>query len=190
MIGVGGSSDRLTIGVPDVRELLLLRHAEALNESPTGDDIGRPLSARGHDIALRLGQALAGRGWIPQQALVSSSVRTRQTWAGVSQGVGDRAPQAVFADRLYDATAGRILDLIRTISDDVSSLAVVGHNPSMHELALRLCGDDSEPEAVRRLRLPFPAAGLARFEFDGPWEHLNPYAARLTHFLHPQDIPD
>lgn len=171
-----------------MRELFLLRHAKALSESPTGDDFGRRLAPRGQEAAVQIGAEMAARGWYPHRALVSSASRTRETWRLVASGIGEFAPSPHIEDRLYNATAGAVLELIRETPDTVRALILVGHNPSMHELALRLCGDDSAQIPINNLRQKYPTAALARFEFDGSWEQLNPHQPRLTDFLRPRDL--
>lgn len=173
-----------------MRELFLLRHAKAMTESPTGDDFGRPLASRGQAAAVRIGSAMAGRGWYPHRALVSPASRTRETWKLVASGIGDFAPAAYLDDRLYQARAGSVLDIIRETPDSVWALVVVGHNPSMHELALRLCSEDSDTRAFSHLRQKFPTAALARLEYDGSWKTLNPHQPRLTDFLRPRDLAE
>jgi len=173
-----------------VRELFLMRHAEALTESPTGDDFGRPLSPRGQDAAGRIGNTMARFSWLPQRVLVSAAARTRQTWDILAPAIEIGNPEHTVEERLYSASAGRVLDMIRETADSSDALLIIGHNPSMHELALRLSSEDSDPASFNRLRPKFPPAGIVRFEFDGLWQTLNPFEARLTHFLRPQDIAE
>lgn len=171
-----------------MRELFLMRHAEALTESPTGDDFGRPLSPRGREAASRIGSAMARFDWLPQRVMVSTAARTRQTWEVLALSLAGNEPHHSSEARLYSASAGSVLEMIRETADDIDSALIIGHNPSMHELALRLSREDSDPGAFNMLRLKFPAGGIARFEFDGSWQTLNPFEARLTHFLRPQDL--
>ncbi|WP_188721444.1 SixA phosphatase family protein [Nitratireductor aestuarii] len=173
-----------------MRELFLMRHAEALTESPTGDDFGRPLSPRGQEGATRIGNAMARFGWLPQRVLVSSAARTRQTWDLLKPAIESPELDCSIEERLYSATAGRVLDMIRESADAVNAVAIIGHNPSMHELALRLASESSDPAAFNLLRQKFPPAGIVRLEFEGSWQTLNPFEARLTHFLRPQDIAE
>lgn len=171
-----------------VRELYLLRHAKATTESPSSDDHGRQLAQRGEVAAQRLGEEMAGRSWYPHRALVSTATRTRSTWRLVADGIGDFAPSAYLDDRLYLARPGQALDIIRETPDSVQSLIIVGHNPTMHELSMLLSGDGSDKASLNQLRLKFSPASLARFEFDGSWETLNPHQPRLSDFLRPRDF--
>ncbi len=61
---------------------------------------------------------------------------------------------------LYGADADDVVDIIRDLAGDAPSVMVVGHNPTMHELALLLL--DAEDAAGRvRVEEGFPTAALA-----------------------------
>jgi phosphohistidine phosphatase len=59
-----------------------MRHSKAEQSGPS--DFERELTDRGVLDATEAGQWLASRGIEPDQALVSSAVRTRQTWEAVN----------------------------------------------------------------------------------------------------------
>ena len=42
--------------------------------------------------------------------------------------------------RIYEATAGAILDVITEMDPGVRTVLLAGHNPSVHDLALKLIG--------------------------------------------------
>ncbi len=168
-----------------MKTLLLLRHAKSSRDNPLLADFDRPLAPRGERDAPRMGLALAARRWLPDHALVSPALRTRQTWALVAAQLP--APPAVrFAETLYGATAEKLLAEVRRTTDGVNTLIVVGHNPGLEELAAMLAGDGSDPVALALLREKFPTGAAARFRFDGGWASLT--AARLVELLRPADL--
>ncbi|MNL85457.1 hypothetical protein D3C87_2137770 [compost metagenome] len=67
---------------------------------------------------------------------------------------------------------------------DSDHLMLVGHNPSMEDLALALCGD-GEPSSLSRLEAGFPTAALATITFDGPLSDI----ARGKGFLESFPLP-
>ena len=71
-----------------MHRLILMRHAQAEASAPSGGDEARPLSAAGRAEALLMGRALAERGLKPDLALVSTAVRTRQTWEQMHDAFG------------------------------------------------------------------------------------------------------
>lgn len=169
------------------RQLLLLRHAKSSRKDPGFDDFDRPLSERGLHAAPSIGREMARRDWIPQKALVSAALRTRDTWRLISEQ-WTRPPQVEFLEAIYEASADDILAAIRKTAKPVAALLVVGHNPGMEDFALRLASNRSDARALDRLRTKFPTAALARFEFDGEWRSLMNGTARLTHFIRPRDL--
>jgi phosphohistidine phosphatase len=91
--------------------------------------------------------------------LCSSARRAVQTAELVVAELADRTDLEVERG-LYDADADDIVDRLRLVDDVVVSVMVVGHNPTLHDLALLLL----EPQdAVGRSRLEagFPTAALA-----------------------------
>ncbi|MEI9417788.1 histidine phosphatase family protein [Mesorhizobium sp. Cs1321R2N1] len=63
-----------------MKQLLLLRHAKSSWDDPDLDDFDRPLAERGLKAARLIGRELAARDWLPDLALVSPALRTRDTW--------------------------------------------------------------------------------------------------------------
>jgi phosphohistidine phosphatase len=168
-----------------MKQLLLLRHAKSSWDDPDLDDFDRPLAQRGLKAAQLIGRELAARDWLPDQVLVSSALRTRDTWRLVAAELPAH-PRVVFAEALYEASAADILSQIRLVEPSSGCLAVVGHNPGLEDLAKQLAGPGSETKARRRLEEKFPTAALARFVFDGDWSGLS--SGRLTHCLRPKDL--
>lgn len=169
------------------RQLLLLRHAKSSWGDLALDDFDRPLAQRGLDAAPSMGREIARRGWIPQKALVSAALRTRDTWRLVSGEWDATRSEVEFSRAIYEASADDILAEIRKTAKPVSTLLVVGHNPGMEELARRLASGRSDAGVLDRLRAKFPTGALARFEFEGDWNSLKTGTARLTHFVRPRD---
>ena len=66
------------------RRLILTRHAKSAWDDPALDDHDRPLNGRGRRAARELGDWLASRGYLPEEVLCSSALRTRETWATVA----------------------------------------------------------------------------------------------------------
>ena len=168
-----------------MKQLLLLRHAKSSWEDPKLADFDRPLAGRGLKAAKLMGRELAARDWLPDLALVSTALRTRDTWRLVAAELPAHT-QVTFDDALYDASAADILSQLRQADASSGSLLVVGHNPGLEYLANQLAAPGSEAKARKRLEEKFPTASLARFVFEGDWSGLS--SARLTHSLRPRDL--
>ena len=165
------------------RTLMLLRHAKA--EQVEGKpDHDRELTPRGRSDARAVGQWLSH----PSQpvfdlVLCSTSERTRQTLDGLSAG-GARFKETLFDERIYDAGAASLLDVLRGVSDSVKTLLMIGHAPGIPVLATALVAESAEPTSGNDLLLNgFPTAGLAILGFEGGWADLAPETAQLRDFV-------
>src|SRR5579875_1377186 len=115
-----------------MRELLLLRHAEAMQAGPDGRDVERPLSMHGEAQARAVGTWLAERGAEPDAVLCSSARRAQMTADMVCQGLRTRTPQ--FLPAIYQATPGELLSVMENHAPDARRVLLVGHNPGLEQL--------------------------------------------------------
>ena len=170
-----------------MRTLLLLRHAKSSWDDPRLPDHARPLNPRGRRAAESVREVLAGLSLRPELVLVSSARRTLQTIAALEPW--DPAPAIEPLDALYLASAPDMLAALQQGSHDAGCVMLVGHNPGLHELALLLCGPDSDPAELARLEDAFPTASLAVLQVAAPWPDLAPGGATLRRFIRPADLP-
>jgi len=155
------------------RTLLVLRHAKAAGE-PGVNDIERPLTGGGRRDASEAGRWLLTRGITPDWVLCSPARRTRQTWEQIRAALGEAAPgdDAVsFGQRLYDAGAQDLLDLVNSQPGDVHTLLTVGHNPASGQLVAWLTG---------RSDIAFPAGALAVVRVGESWAAVAPGGGELA----------
>jgi phosphohistidine phosphatase len=166
--------------------LMLFRHAKAEKGRPGMRDRDRPLDTRGLKDAPRMGVYMARHGLIPELALVSPALRTRETWDGLASALP--ALPVTFEDNLYETGADDILAAIKAVETPVSALLVVGHNPGLHEIA-RLLIASGDVEARERLNEALPTSGLAVIDFAfAGWEKLHPRSGRLERFVTPKSL--
>jgi phosphohistidine phosphatase len=170
-----------------MRRLLLLRHAKAEPSEPAKRDLDRVLVERGRQDAEKIGAYMASHALIPDRVAVSPAARTRETWK-FAAAVLRTAPAAVPADRLYDATPDEILEVVKDTPASARTLLVIGHNPSLHELAVVLVAS-GDIDTRERLREGLPTSGLAviDFAFDD-WRKLHPRSGRLERFISPRSL--
>jgi phosphohistidine phosphatase len=155
------------------RTLLVLRHAKAAGE-PGVNDTERPLTGGGRRDASAAGQWLLARGITPDWVLCSPARRTRETWEQVRAALGAAAPrdEAVsFGQRLYDAGAQDLLDLVNEQPDEAHTVLTVGHNPASGHLVAWLTG---------RSDITFPACALAVVRLGESWAAAAPGSGELA----------
>jgi phosphohistidine phosphatase len=158
------------------RILVLIRHAKAADGSP---DIRRVLAPRGEREAPAIGSWLASHDIHVDHAIVSPSARTRQTWQLAASAMSEPAADIDIDDRIYDNNVRSLLSVVHEAPEEAQTLALVGHNPSMHELAVIL--DDGTGDAAARAALAegFPTSAVAVYEV-GEWADVVPRACRLV----------
>jgi phosphohistidine phosphatase len=168
--------------VNESRRLYLLRHAKAEPSAP-GGDIDRPLAPKGVAGCALIADFIRARRIAPDLVLCSSARRTRQTVEAIGAALPAEVP-VLSEDRLYLASAVGLLERLRELDDGVPSVLLVGHNPSIHELAIGLL------HSGEQTTLPaFPTAGLAVQELTVPrWVELGPHTTRLVAFVTPRSL--
>ncbi|MBM3482271.1 MAG: histidine phosphatase family protein [Alphaproteobacteria bacterium] len=169
------------------KELLLLRHAKSSRDEPGLADIDRPLNGRGRKDAVRVGRLMAERGLVPDLALCSPAVRTRETLALVEEGLGRTLNSRIDAV-IYMAEPRALLALLRSLTGEIERVMVVGHDPGLPGLALMLAKGSSGP-MLDRLKQKFPTAALAVLTTNlDSWRALNPGTCEIRSFFVPKEI--
>jgi phosphohistidine phosphatase len=155
-----------------------MRHSKA--EAHSSADSGRRLADRGHVDAADAGRFLAEAGLVPDHVLVSAATRTQETWAEVLDAVGGDPLVDVSWD-LYGAGPEDVLTALRVVADDAATVLVVGHNPTMAQVAHAVDDETGDDRARQVLEEGFPTSALAVFDVAVPWSDIGPDTGRLTH---------
>ena len=169
------------------RTLTLVRHAKAEHVQGKPDH-DRDLAQRGRRDANAIGEWLSdpSHAVVHQLALCSTSERTRQTLAGICAG-GAPVGETRFDERIYEASAAHLLDVLREVPDTFQAVMMIGHAPGIPVLATSLAHNDSgSSDVIERLSLGFPTSALAVLGFDGSWSGLAPETAYLRDFAVPR----
>jgi phosphohistidine phosphatase len=170
-----------------VKTLFLLRHAKSSWDEPDLADKDRPLATRGERAARRMAEHMRAHRIRPALVLCSPAVRARATLDLVAAGLGSKTKIHI-DDRIYGADAADLLAIVRSTPESVPSLLLVGHNPTMHDLALDLMGD-GDGDAVARMGLKFPTGALACLSFGAKnWPGLAPGRGYLESFTVPREL--
>jgi phosphohistidine phosphatase len=171
-----------------MKTLYLLRHAKSSWKHGELADIDRPLSGRGREAAETMGGFLAAQAIEPGQILCSPAKRTRETLEYVQRRY-DAALPTRFEKGLYLAEAAALLQRLRRLSDSLTSLMIIGHNPGLEHLALILIGDQGDEVARRALGMKFPTGALAEISCAVKhWADLAPGFGSLARFVRPKDL--
>jgi phosphohistidine phosphatase len=165
--------------------LYLLRHAKSSWSDPSLPDQARPLAKRGRRDAKRIAKHLVRIGIEPELVLCSSAERTRETFELVRSAIGPTSKVSLEAE-LYAASSAELLERIHSVSEQVPSVMLIGHNPGVQDLALFLASEGAELE---RLETKFPTAALATLTIaKTPWRQLSRGDAALADFVVPKQL--
>ncbi|WP_026989050.1 SixA phosphatase family protein [Fodinicurvata sediminis] len=175
-----------------MKQLLVLRHAKSSWDNPELGDIERPLTKRGRRNAHAMGRALHERGLAADRVYCSDAQRTRETWSLLApEWFGDKTIPFTVTRALYMASADALLQFCKAADEQAQRVMLIGHNPGLHELCLRLCSTAQQPEDITHLSRKLPTAAFVLLSFpETPWSLLQEGTGRLELFLKPRDVQD
>ncbi len=147
------------------RKLLVIRHAKTAPAEAGQSDHERELTQTGRADAIRVAQRIRELGWTPQRAICSDAARAVQTWQRMCEGF-EADVRTTYTPSLYLAGVDQVCDELFGLPEDLTEVAVIGHNPGWQDVvrwlsgvavrmntgtAVLLTGEgDSWAEAVRR----------------------------------------
>lgn len=156
-----------------VRYLTIVRHAKTSPAGPGESDFVRTLNKRGREECTKL------REWAidpkelgqfgPTTALVSSAARTRETFRRAFHGTPFVA-HCEFSELIYNGvhnvSAEDVLINLAAIDPVTTSLLVVAHNPTVHELMITVAKE--LPKVLRHSNYPLGGAFVLALPEDRP----------------------
>ena len=171
-----------------MRYLTVIRHAKAVPGAAGLSDFERSLAPRGQRqcrwLRERAADPAALGAFGPARVLVSSARRTRETFAGALEGtpfVLDTVLEPALYNGHHDVSTADVLAALREADDGVSSLAVVGHNPTVYEFVVAVA--TTTPAALAQGRYPLAGAIVLALPNSGSLRG-GPYDLVAT-FAHP-----
>ncbi len=167
-----------------MKTLILMRHAEAVNDYREVDDFHRPLTNYGIKQANQCAAEFAKTGVKPELILVSNAVRTTQTATILTAAIPHINTQfnTQFLPNLYLCKATELLQIISETDNNISCLMVIAHNPSLHELSYDLTNDEL-------LNHGFPTATIAIFAWNSDdWQNYALHDNNILHFIEAKPV--
>jgi phosphohistidine phosphatase len=157
--------------------LLVVRHASTAPAARGQADFDRSLDAKGEHQLGSMQVSFRELGEPVDLVLASTAQRVRETVAGL---LDVDTARIEWSTGLYLAEARSLLEALREVPEDDGRVALCGHNPGVHQLALDL--SDEPPD---ELAASFPTGAMAAFDIEGSWAELGPGAATLVGFRAP-----
>ena len=139
-----------------MKTIIIFRHGKSDWNANFEHDHERPIASRGIKASKAMGKWLNKTGQSPEYCVVSSALRTRQTYNHAAKG-GDWKCEMIVADALYDSTVNTYLEIIRRLPEHVDRALIVGHEPTCSGVTSLLAG---------RADIRFPTATMARVDLE------------------------
>ncbi|MBP7184932.1 MAG: histidine phosphatase family protein [Saprospiraceae bacterium] len=115
-----------------MKRLFFIRHAKSSWDFAALPDIKRPLNDRGKRDAPKMASYLHEKFPTRPDLIISSpSVRTLATCKYFTDQYAYPNDEVRIEDAIYEASVSDIVSVLKTINDDVNSVFLFGHNPSI-----------------------------------------------------------
>ena len=138
--------------------LWIIRHAKSSWADPGQADFDRPLNTRGLKDGKRMMRWMQAQARRPESIVSSDAARARATAEFVRDGFSVAPDRLLFDHRLFHASPGTLLEVVRELPDDCPSIALVGHNPGSTEFVNAMVGkvviDDLPTFGIALVTLP------------------------------------
>jgi phosphohistidine phosphatase len=86
---------------------------------------------------------------------------------------------------LYGAEPEDVIEQLRQLPEEVSSVMVIGHNPTMHALSRALIAKADRKGHDLAVRRSFPTCALGLYGFDLAWPDVDVHTAHLSGLIIP-----
>jgi phosphohistidine phosphatase len=167
-----------------MKRVYLLRHAKSSWKDPSLRDRDRPLAGRGRRAAKVIARHLREEGINPDLVLCSPARRARETLERVEPELGRGAVRV--EPELYETGVDELLQVLRGLPDRIESVMLVGHNPSLQELAVGLARPSQESA---RVGAKLPTGALVTLAFPlSRWPEVALGTGQLEGFIRPRDL--
>ncbi len=169
-----------------MKTILLLRHAKSDWGDPSLTDFDRPLAKRGLKDAPRMGEVIQKFDHVPDLILSSPAERAKQTTEIVADTCG-YSRSIEWVEGFYTGGSDETFTALQNLPDKIERVMVVGHNPTMEEVAALLLSADVEDEWRDEWAIRIPTAGLLCLDVNiFEWATLEPGEAVLRWYLIPK----
>ncbi len=157
-----------------MKNLVLIRHAQAENGTDELSDFDRALTNSGKTNAVKMARLLNETGIIPQTFISSSALRALTTATIFTSNLNLQEPETTF--KIYEANVPALLQVITAVKNTVETIALVGHNPGLSNLLYHLTG--------KIITLPTCAFAIIELEVDN-WSEVSIGTGKLIHYSFP-----
>ncbi|MDV6237408.1 histidine phosphatase family protein [Leptospira ellisii] len=172
-------------GQSSLKQIHLIRHAKSDWESEFRSDHERPLSERGKRNAKSLRKYLEKIEFKCDLFLVSDSKRTSDTYRIINRK-GNLSNDEILSEELYESDAEEILTKLRNSDSKHETIALLGHNPGLEEIANRLIRGKDDSSHLESVFFKFPTSGFLSIQSEiSSWNELGSVPGKIIRFWIP-----
>lgn len=159
-----------------MKNIILIRHADAKPAGDGGDDFNRRLTEIGHKEAAGIAAKLADVNIKADIIISSPATRALETAGHIAGAIGYPKANIVQNRRIYQNPAPPdFFTLLDEFDDDIAVAFLVGHNPSLSDFGQYLCP---------RFHEKMQKASAVGFAFkNDDWVSLIPGRGKLLFYL-------
>ena len=170
-----------------MKSLSFIRHAKSDWTSPLVSDHDRRLADRGQRASMIMKDFFASSKKSFDTVLSSTALRAVETIEIIKPSIIDT--EIIYKKELYTFDDQIMLEFISKISDDLSSVLIVGHNPAIQETVLRLSETDKNSNLLNRVEHKYPTAAFCTLTSSiEKWTHAGDTMFKLQEFICPKEL--
>ncbi len=168
-----------------LKRIHLIRHSKSDWETEFKSDHERPLSERGKKNARSLRKYLEKIEFKTDLFLVSDSKRTIDTFKILTKN-RNLSLETKTTENLYESDSEDVLITIRSLNRKFEDVTLLGHNPSIEEIANRLIRGSEDSSFSESMFLKFPTSGFLSIQVKAEsWEELGKLPGKIIRFWIP-----
>lgn len=161
-----------------MRQLILVRHATAVDKGPEGSDFHRRLKKRGKREAMLMADRISSMVDVPDQMFSSPADRALETAQVFAERLGVPAERVTLREELYGGLLPEeFLHIVHRFDNRAKSVMVFGHDPSFTEFAAFM---------IPGFRTSLPKAGVLVMDINrSSWRSVRAGDASIKLFERP-----
>ncbi|NPA73842.1 MAG: histidine phosphatase family protein [Epsilonproteobacteria bacterium] len=163
-----------------MKRLFIIRHAKSDWSKTDISDFDRGLKKRGKRDIVLMACWLQSNGYYPDIIISSPAKRAKKSAKKIAEVLGIDKDKIIYNKKIYEASPADLTDILSKIKDKYNDVFLVGHNPSLNELAEYL--SDS-------VIFNIPTSGIICIEFDiKSWRDIKKKKGEILFFEYPKKL--
>jgi phosphohistidine phosphatase len=159
-----------------MKRILLVRHGVAEPRNNQKKDINRSLTLEGKIYIGKIASLLIDKSLKPDLILTSPALRCKETAEILHKVFG---PETGIQEhcQIYEGQEKNLFALLKELPESADCVMVVGHNPTLSELAMHL---------DKNVKKTMPKGSVLFFDIDiEKWENINEKNASIKYYVYP-----